>query len=954
MYNCSCMKKITKILSLSLLALLGVSFAVTKNSGNNVLESKATAGGNGNVVTYDYTTANSYHSSNNASSLLTTLRNLVKNGSAGSYNDLWNAYKSVYVKSNGKMKDYYSSASNFTPGTDQAGNYSQEGDVYNREHSIPKSWWGGAETNQGADIFIVIPTDGFVNNKRSNYPLGMVKSATYTSSGDFSKLGSADTSYGYSGTVFEPDDSVKGDLARITFYAIARYSAAYGWTSGEGSSTFSGSASTNFGLTPYAVKLFTYWNNLDKPDDWERSINDKGSKFQGNRNPFIDHPEYVNTLWGSVSGATTYSEGQQDGITSISKTSTSITVGGTDTINAVSSNSETISWSSNNTNVVTVSSSTSSSGSNITITGVAAGTATITASITISGHTYSKTCAVTVTSSGGGQTPVEGDSETIDLTAQGYSSGDSVTSVSGTYSSIAFNKGDGSNDPKYYSTGSAVRCYPGNTVVISSASKTIVKIEFTFGSGDNDNEITANTGTYSDGTWTGSASSVTFTIGGSSNHRRISSIKITYEGSASPVSLSSITVSGGTRTFTEGDGFSFGGTVTAHYSDSSTANVTSAAEFSGYDLTETGNQTVTVSYGGKSTTYNIAVNLGTLSSISVYGYSTSYGKNSSFSFDGTCIATFANGYDKEVEPTSVSSPDMSTAGNKTITVSLTYNGVTKTKTYQITVTSYRTVYESGYFVIGTIDYTDDEEIISTSSLSTSASGGYSKIDTEYHAWRLGAGSKIGTLTVNSTTSDIRKIVVNAKYYSSDSGTTFTIAGTSNTLTNTYTDYTKEFNTATNSVAISSVTNGKRVLIASITVYTYGGVDISTSSDCVGLETFIGNNMHMDYTSNLGYCKDNTHHYYSTAKTAFNGLNEHQRALFTTNTAYSLEWARLSKWASINGDSLNASNILESNSKIQSTIIKYHDNTSIIVVVVSLLGITALGGFLFIKHRKEEK
>ena len=117
--------------------------------------------------------------------------------------------------------------------------------------------------------------------------------------GDYSKLGEADTSYGYSGTVFEPNDDVKGDLARIVFYAIAKYSKSYSWTSGLGNVVFSGNANENFGLTDYAVKLFTEWNEMDPPDEWEVNLNNALYEIQGNKNPFIDHPEYVNTIWGS-------------------------------------------------------------------------------------------------------------------------------------------------------------------------------------------------------------------------------------------------------------------------------------------------------------------------------------------------------------------------------------------------------------------------------------------------------------------------------------------------------------------------------------------------------------------------------------------------------------------------------------------------------------------------------
>ena len=416
-----------------------------------------------------------------------------------------------------------------------------------------------------------------------------------------------------------------------------------------------------------------------------------------------------------------------------------------------------------------------------------------------------------------------------------------------------------------------------------------------------------------------------------------------------PLVLDSIEASGYKSSFKEGDTFSFGGAVIANYEDGSVADVTSSATFSGYDLTVLGNQTVTVSYGGETTTYPISVSAGTLSSIAVSEQTTSYVKNGAFSFDGVCTATFANGYQKEVTPTSVTTPDLTTSGNKTVTVTYTYNGTTKTTSYTITVSNYRNVYEESYSEIGTITYTNDTEEKSTSSLSTSASGGYSAIDTQYHAWRLGSSGKTGTLTVSSTSSNIYKIVVNARYYSNDSGTTFTVGGDSKTLTNSYADYIKEYTTATNSVAISSVTNGKRVLIATITVYTKSTNNIGQSADCSGLETFINNCMHMDYVNSLGYCKDSTHHYYSTAKAAFNALNAHQRSLFTTNIAYDKEWERLSTWAAFNGESLNASNLLAAN-EIDKTPVA--TDNGLIVAIISILGILSVGGFSFIKKKKE--
>ena len=209
------------------------------------------------------------------------------------------------------------------------------------------------------------------------------------------------------------------------------------------------------------------------------------------------------------------------------------------------------------------------------------------------------------------------------------------------------------------------------------------------------------------------------------------SVTITYGGKSCSQSitvkeaktLSSISISGYKSSFVEGDAFSFGGTVTAHYSDSTTSNVTASASFSGYNMTAVGNHTVTVSYTYKGTTktqtYQITVSEGTLSSIVVSGMTTEYLKNYAFSFDGTCTATFANGYEKAVTPTSVSSPDMSTAGNKTITVSYTYNGNTETTTYDIIVNSNRTVIEevttTDYSVIGTVTWSSATATISPSN-----------------------------------------------------------------------------------------------------------------------------------------------------------------------------------------------------------------------------------------------
>ena len=125
--------------------------------------------------------------------------------------------------------------------------------------------------------------------------------------------------------------------------------------------------------------------------------------------------------------------------------------------------------------------------------------------------------------------------ETFVFSEMGYSNQAEVTTVQGTNVTLSFNKGTNSNTPKYYTTGTAVRCYGGNYFIVSST-QTISEIVLTFGSGDGNNAINTDLETYNSGTWTGSASSVKFTIAGTSGHRRIASIKVTYsEGGVTPV-----------------------------------------------------------------------------------------------------------------------------------------------------------------------------------------------------------------------------------------------------------------------------------------------------------------------------------------------------------------------------------------------------------------------------------
>lgn len=124
----------------------------------------------------------------------------------------------------------------------------------------------------------------------------------------------------------------------------------------------------------------------------------------------------------------------------------------------------------------------------------------------------------------------------IDFSAQGYTNAqviESATIEEGLV--VTFDKANGSTAPTYYNTGTAVRVYGGATMTVTATGKTISKIVLTYGTGDKTNAITANCGTFETDTWTGSASSVTFTVDGTSGHRRIKVVEVTLgEGGTTP------------------------------------------------------------------------------------------------------------------------------------------------------------------------------------------------------------------------------------------------------------------------------------------------------------------------------------------------------------------------------------------------------------------------------------
>ncbi|KHT35712.1 endonuclease [Vibrio sinaloensis] len=241
--------------------------------------------------------------------LKTALYNIINNHQSQGYSAIWTLVKDAdidnYYDKDGSILDVYSEkpetsdATRFIKVTDQCGQYSKEGDCYNREHSFPKSWFGGKVEPMNSDGHHLFATDGYVNAKRSSWPFGEVGSSTYVSSNG-SKLGSAASGLGYNGTVFEPVDEFKGDLARAYFYMATRYEnviANWEQNSANSDAVLDGTNTTVF--EPWLLTMLKRWHKEDPVSLKERERNQAVFDFQGNRNPFIDHPEFVTQIWGN-------------------------------------------------------------------------------------------------------------------------------------------------------------------------------------------------------------------------------------------------------------------------------------------------------------------------------------------------------------------------------------------------------------------------------------------------------------------------------------------------------------------------------------------------------------------------------------------------------------------------------------------------------------------------------
>lgn len=233
----------------------------------------------------------------NGAPLKTALHQIISNHTDRGW-PLWPYFYKTDSLPVNRVWDIYSdnpttgSAYNLYFGINQCGTYNQESDCYNHEHTWPSTYFNDAFPMR-SDLHQVLPTDGFVNNKRSNFPYGKVTGALSWTAQNGAKLGKSNTYPNYTLNVFEPIDSFKGDIARIYFYMSTRYEGEdAGWSNWE--------MANGATLKDSAIALLMRWHKNDPVSAKEIKRNNAVFTIQNNRNPFVDYPVFADCIWGNA------------------------------------------------------------------------------------------------------------------------------------------------------------------------------------------------------------------------------------------------------------------------------------------------------------------------------------------------------------------------------------------------------------------------------------------------------------------------------------------------------------------------------------------------------------------------------------------------------------------------------------------------------------------------------
>jgi endonuclease I len=223
-------------------------------------------------------------------------------GYAGLYVTYTTSDIDSFYENDGTMLDMYTENPTgpecaFTYGINQddGSGGTSECEKYNREHIVPQSAFGSA-TPMYSDAHFVCPSDKYVNAQRGNFPFGVVSPAsnTYTNGSERGSNLNSGYSAGYVGTVFEPINEFKGDIARMLLYFGTRYETqmtSFSYTMFDGS--------TDQVYTNTFLNILLKWHLDDPVSAREVSRNNAIYARQNNRNPYIDNPNYVCQIWPS-------------------------------------------------------------------------------------------------------------------------------------------------------------------------------------------------------------------------------------------------------------------------------------------------------------------------------------------------------------------------------------------------------------------------------------------------------------------------------------------------------------------------------------------------------------------------------------------------------------------------------------------------------------------------------
>ena len=470
--------------------------------------------------------------------LKTAMGDIIRPHTDIGYGGLWEAYRTTDKRPDGKVRDWYSCVTNYTFGSDQAGSYSKEGDCYNREHTVPQSWFNESSPMK-ADIVHVVPTDGYVNNRRSNWPFAEVANITYQSLQSYCKLGSC-KSAGYSGTVFEPNDEIKGDIARIYFYmATCYYSQCGNW---------SGGIFTSSGMVEWEMNVMKAWSKLDPVDDVEIARNNAVKEVQGNRNPFVDYPGLEDYIWGDMTDVAfsydNYAGGGQGGETATVAMPTFSPDAGT----YYNSTMVELDCATEGADIYFTTDGADASEQSIAYMGPFEVTQTSTIkAVAIKDGKRSAQAEATYIITDEPVIPSGEPTADCDVVINNALFGSSATTtipktdaddLTGTQNGITFVYALGTGAQRY-ANATEIRLYKGNTLTIGVAVGTLTALEFTIGS--KTSPLNADTGSFSDFKWTGNASQVVIT---SENNTALRNVKVSVNVPSSIDNVQTTTLSG--------------------------------------------------------------------------------------------------------------------------------------------------------------------------------------------------------------------------------------------------------------------------------------------------------------------------------------------------------------------------------------------------------------------------